>query len=43
MVLAEIIRFSSVETNDVNFIDSFWRDEKYRKSSWIAIALVTSV
>lgn len=42
-VLGEIKKLSSVETNEVGLRDAFWRDEKYRRSSWIAICLTASV
>jgi len=41
--LDELKRLSSVETNNVGFIDAFWRDERHRRSSCIAIALTASV
>ena len=42
-VLAEIKRLSSVETNEVSLRDAFFRDERYRRSSWIAIVLTACV
>ena len=32
-----------METNDVNFVDAFWYNEAYRRSSWVAIILTGTV
>ena len=32
-----------METNDVNFVDAFWYNETYRRSSWVAIILTGTV
>ena len=42
-VLAEIKRLSSVDTNDVSLSDAFWKDERYSRSSWVAILLTACV
>jgi len=42
-ILGEIKSLSSVDSNDVGIKDAFFTDEKYRRSSWIAILLSASV
>ena len=42
-ILNEIKSLSSVETNDVSVKDAFFKDEKYIRSSWVAILLSASV
>ena len=42
-VLSEIKQTSSVDTNEVSLRDAFWNDEKYSRSSWVAVLLSASV
>ena len=42
-ILDEIKALSSVETNEVSFADAFWKDERYRRSSWVALWLTAFV